>query len=281
MKKINKRLSLLVIIFVAVSMLSIGGPFTANSLADSHYTTKDLNEQLVMATLWVQTSAEFRALCYQSFNLAKMNLDAFLATYSGSKKVAISVDVDETLIDNSVYEAFLIGNDFGYSSKTWGPWQSSGLATPYPGSIEFLNYAQQRGVEVFYITNIKMQHYEPASKKLKDMGFPFIDKEHLLFRTDTSDKKPRRDIVEKDYVIALFLGDNLNDFLSVFRKKPIDVRSAEVDKIREEWGKRFIVFPNPMYGDWEGAVYSGNWGASPAEKDQMRKDHLRRWDYQP
>ena len=87
--------------------------------------------------------------------------------------------------------------------------------------------------------------------------------------------------MEKDYVIALFLGDNLNDFLSVFRKKPIDERSVEVDKIREEWGKRFIVFPNPMYGDWEAAVIKGNWGASPAEKDQMRKDHLRSWDYQP
>ena len=281
MKKINKRLSLLVIIFVAVSMLSIGGPFTANSLADSHYTTKDLNEQGVMATLWVQTSAEFRALCYQSFNLAKMNLDAFLASYSGSKKVAISVDVDETLIDNSAYQAFLVGKDFGYSSKTWGPWIESGQAAAYPGAIEFLNYARLRGVEVFYITNIKMQYYDDASKKFASLGFPFIDKEHLLFRTDTSNKQPRRDMVEKDYVIALFLGDNLNDFLSVFSKKPIDERSAEVDKIREEWGKRFIVFPNPMYGDWEGAVYNGNWGASPAEKDQMRKDHLRRWDYQP
>ena len=281
MEKMKKQLRVLFIIFVAAGMLGIGGPFASNSFADSHYTTKDLNEQLVMATLWIQTSAEFRALCYQSFNLAKMNLDAFLASYSGSKKVAISVDVDETLIDNSVYEAFLIGNDFGYSSKTWGPWQAAGLATAYPGAIEFLNYAQLRGVEVFYITNIKMQYYDHAAKKLKSLGFPFIDEKHLLFRTDTSDKQPRRDIVEKDYVIAVFLGDNLNDFLSVFRKKPVDVRSAEVDKIREEWGKRFIVFPNPMYGDWEGVVYKGNWGASPAEKDQMRKDHLRRWDYQP
>ena len=281
MKKIKRQLSVLVIIFVAIGVLSIGGPFTANSLADSHYTTKDLNEQLVMATLWVQASAEFRALCYQSFNLAKMNLDTFLASYSGSKKVAISVDVDETLIDNSAYEAFLIGNNFGYSSKTWGPWQAAGQATAYPGAHDFLNYCKSKGVEVFYITNIKMKYYDHASKKLAALGFPNIDKKHLLFRTDTSDKQPRRDIVLKDYEIALLLGDNLNDFLSVFRKKPIDVRSAEVDKIKETWGKKFIVFPNPMYGDWVGAIYKGNWGASAAEKDQMHKDHLQRWDYQP
>ena len=38
------------------------------------------------------------------------------------------------------------------------------------------------------------------------------------------------------------------------------------------------MMPNPAYGEWEGAVYSGNWGASEAEKDVMRKDHLRIWD---
>jgi 5'-nucleotidase (lipoprotein e(P4) family) len=219
-------------------------------------------------------------MCYQAYNLAKMNLDAFLSTYDGTKKVAISVDVDETLIDNSPYEAMLIGNDFGYS-KGWGEWQAARLAKAYPGAVEFLNYAKLRGVEVFYITNIKMKYYDHASKKLESLGFPFIDEKHLLFRTDTSDKQPRRDMVEKDYVIAVFLGDNLNDFLSVFRKKSVEQRAAEVDKIRDEWGKRFIVFPNPMYGDWVGAIYKGNWGASAAEKDMMHKEHLNRWDYQP
>jgi len=281
MKKLVKNVCVLFTVLIVLTALNMGGPLTATCNADSHYTTKDLNEQLVMATLWVQASAEFRAMCYQAYNLAKMNLEAFLSTYDGTKKVAISVDVDETLIDNSAYEAFLIGNDFGYSSKTWGPWQASLEGNAYPGAVEFLNYCKLRGVEVFYITNIKMEYIDHARKKLKKLGFPFVDDKHLLFRTDTSDKKPRRDLVEKDYVIAVFLGDNLNDFLSVFRKKPVDVRAAEVDKIRDEWGKRFIVFPNPMYGDWEGAIYNGNWGASAAEKDMMRKENLERWDYQP
>jgi predicted secreted acid phosphatase len=43
----------------------------------------------------------------------------------------------------------------------------------------------------------------------------------------------------------------------------------------------FIMFPNPQYGEWEGSIYKGNWGASAAEKDKMRKDHLERWDYKP
>ena len=126
-----------------------------------------------------------------------------------------------------------------------------------------------------------MEFAEGAKKKLKALGLPFVDEKHLLFRVNTSDKQPRRDIVAKDYEIALLLGDNLNDFLSVFRKKPVAERSAEVDKIEDEWGRKFIVFPNPLYGDWEGAIYKGNWGASAAEKDKMRKDHFERWDYAP
>jgi len=51
-------------------------------------------------------------------------------------------------------------------------------------------------------------------------------------------------------------ADNLNDFLSVFRKKPAAERAAEVDKIKDVLGRKFIVFPNPQHGDWEGAIYN-------------------------
>ena len=210
-----------------------------------------------------------------------MNLDTFLGSYSGSKPVAVIVDADETVIDNTAYEAFLVGNDFGYSSKTWTPWMAAAKATAIPGALEFLNYAKTKDVEIFYITNRKMVGYEGTAKNLKALGFPYVDKKHLLLRTDTSDKQPRRDIVEKDYEVAFLMGDNLNDFLSVFRKKSIAERFTETDKIKDMWGVKFIVLPNPTYGEWEGAIYDGNWGASPAEKDQMRKEHLKRWDYMP
>jgi len=270
MKKINGKFKLAVMVLVTMGLIT-----------GCAYTTKDLNEQSVLAINWVQTSAEFRALSYQSYNLAKMNLDSFLNSYSGPKPVAVVADIDETITDNAAYQAFLVGNDFGYSSKTWGPWIASGQAKPMPGAVEFLNYAKDRGVEIFYISNIKMAFYEGTEKRLKELGIPFADKKHLLLKTKTSDKQPRRDMVTKNYEIALLLGDNLNDFLSVFRKKPIDGRFAETDKIKGMWGKKFIVFPNPMYGDWEGTVYKGNWGAKPAEKDQMRKDSIEGWDYKP
>ena len=244
------------------------------------YSTRDLNEQLVMATLWMQSSAEFRALAYQAFNVAAMNLDSFLAAYTGSKPVAIIVDADETVIDNSAYQAWLIGQDFGYSSKTWTPWMEAAEAAAMPGAKEFLNYVAAKGVEVFYVTNRKMVGYDGTKKNLMDLGFPNVDEKHLLLRTDSSDKQARRDIVTKDYEVALLMGDNLNDFTSDFAKKSVEERLVETDKIQNQWGTRFIVLPNPTYGEWEAAVIKGNWGASAAEKDQMRKSYLRKWDYQ-
>ncbi len=277
MKKIKSKLILTVMVIVLASLIGVAGQVHGSG----SNTTLDLNEQLVMATLWIQTSAEFRALCYQSFNLARMNLDLFLGSYAGSKPVAVIVDADETVIDNSAYEAFLIGNDFGYSSKTWTPWMAAARATLIPGALAFLNYAKAKNVEIFYVTNRKMVGYEGTEKNLRALGFPYVDKKHLLLRTKSSDKQPRRGMVAKDYEIAFLMGDNLNDFLSVFSKKSIADRFAEVDKIKEIWGKKFIMLPNPTYGDWEGAIYKGNWGASAAEKNKMRKDHLKRWDFHP
>ncbi len=245
------------------------------------YSTIDLNEQLVLPALWMQTSAEYRALCYQTYNLARMNLDQILSTYIGEKPLAIIVDADETVIDNSAYEAFLIGNDFGYSSDTWNPWMAAAEAKAIPGAVEFLNYANQKTVEIFYITNRRIVGYDGTALNLKELGFPNVDKKHLLLRTDTGNKQPRRDIVAKDYNIAFLMGDNLNDFLNVFAGKSMVERLAETDKLKQEWGKKFIVLPNPMYGEWVGAIYDYNWGASAEKKDTMRKNNLRRWHYNP
>lgn len=147
-----------------------------------------------------------------------------------------------------------------------------------PGALEFLNYASKNGVEIFYITNRRVVGYEGTKKNLIDLGFPNVDEKHLLLRTDTGNKQPRRDIVEKNYNIVFLMGDNLNDFLNVFAEKSTDERFFETDKLKELWGNKFIVLPNPMYGEWEGAVYNYDYGISAAEKDKMRKQSLKGWD---
>ena len=253
---------------------SISLPTLAN---DTAYTYKNLNEQLVLSTAWTQASGEFRALSYQAFNLARMQFDAYSSAYTGAKKIAVVVDADEAVIDNSAYQAWLIDKDFGFSNTTWNKWMEAGEAAAMPGAKNFLNYVAQNGGDIFYITNRKIIGLEGTRKNLTALGFPNIDDAHLMLRSSSSDKEPRRQAVLENYDIALFIGDNLNDFSSDFKTQSLSESYAAVEKNKDLFGTQFIMLPNPAYGDWEGKLYNNNWKASAAEKSQMRKNHLRTW----
>ena len=260
-------------LLMAMLLFTLSGPTLAE---EKSYTAKDLNEQLVMATLWYQRSAEMRALSYQAFNVARVMFDADLEKESSDKKRAVVVDIDETVLDNSPYEAGLIGNDLGYP-KGWGEWINDAKAEAVPGAIPFLNYVVGKGADVFYITNRKVRYKEGTMKNLKALGFPHVMDSHVLLREKSSDKEPRREIVRKDHRIVLLMGDNLNDFDSIFRKKGVEESAGAVDRLKEEFGRKFIVLPNPMYGQWEGAVYDYNWKLSLKEKSEARKASLKVW----
>ena len=242
------------------------------------YTTKDFNEQLVMATLWVQTAAEYDALCYQAFNLAKILVDKKLAEGISVKPLAIVVDCDEAIIDNSAYEAGLVGTENVYSSKTWDKWMQAAEAKAIPGSVEFLNYVYEQGVETFYVSNRKMATgYEGTMKNLQDLGYPNVDEKHVMLKTDTSNKQPRRDIVLEEYDVIFYLGDNCGDFSEDYYHASLEERNAAAVADKDKFGIEFIVLPNPTYGDWDGAIFEFNWGATPAEKDAYRKNALEGW----
>lgn len=117
------------------------------------------NEYQTGAVLWMQTSGERAALSYQAFSLARMTLDRDLRTRSRMKR-AVIVDIDETIMDNSRNQAWLIKNQQIYNDENWLAWVNRAEATAIPGAVEFLTYANSRGVRVFYITNRK-----PAEKR--------------------------------------------------------------------------------------------------------------------
>ncbi|MEZ5198947.1 MAG: HAD family acid phosphatase [Bacteroidales bacterium] len=59
------------------------------------------SDHLTMATLYQQTAAEYRALCYQAFNVAKYQLDQNLRIAGLQRQQAVVLDIDETVLDNS------------------------------------------------------------------------------------------------------------------------------------------------------------------------------------
>lgn len=252
-------------------------------MAVDEFTAKDLNEHLVMSTLWVQAAAEFRAMSYQTFNLAEMLVEKDLADTTVTMPRAIVVDLDETILDNSPYEAWLVGKDFGYSSSTWNPWITEGVAPAMPGAVEFLQYCEANDVAVYYVSNRKVlddnSGYAGTVKNLEALNLPNVDAEHVLLRTAESDKTVRRTTAETGNHVVLYMGDNLNDFLQDFSGLGVEERYALTDMYKADFGSKFIMMPNPMYGEWEWSVQEFNYGASDAEKDQMRKDALTTWDY--
>ena len=222
------------------------------------------NESLLYATLYQQKSAEVEALCYQAYNIAELRLNQILENNPYKKPLAIVVDVDETVLDNSPFEAKCILENKDYPNF-WVEWCEVANARALPGAVEFLNYAKSKGVEIFYITNRKIEVQKATMKNLKVKGFPYVDDAHMMLRTTESNKQPRRNKVMETHEIVILMGDNLNDFTDLFDKKLPADRSKIVSDLKAEFGKKFIVLPNAMYGDWVSAMLNYE-NLSKAEK---------------
>ena len=218
------------------------------------------------ATAWQQRSGEYKALCFQAYNLAKMRLDLLLKE-SHSKPLAIVTDIDETVLDNSPYTIHRIRNNKPYNDTTWMEWTAKAEADTVPGALSFFNYAKSKNVSIFYITNRLEAEREATKKNLGKWGFPNNEPDHLLLKKETSGKETRRQVVLRDHEIALLIGDNLSDFSMVFDKKPFEERNAAVRTNAIAFGSKFIVLPNPMYGDWEPALYQFKYQLPNSAKD--------------
>lgn len=242
------------------------------------YTQENLNEESILSLSWLQNSGEYMALCYQAFNSAKMTLDKILKENSEGKK-AIILDVDETVLDNSAYNAGLLGTDKGYSSDTWASWVKAEKATPIPGALEFLKYADSKGINIYYVTNRKAKYdlTQPTINNLKQFEFPQADDKHVILRTDESSKEARRNAIEKDNTVIMLVGDNLDDFDVIFEQDTNKAKREKVKSNMNEFGMKFIVLPNPVYGGWEGALDADYFKKTPQEKSEIRMNSLNKW----
>jgi 5'-nucleotidase (lipoprotein e(P4) family) len=239
------------------------------------------NEYQVGATLYMQKAAEYRALAYQAFNLAHWQLDADLDKKNVKKLPkdqqklprAVVVDIDETVLDNSPSQAAAIKSRKPFSLPDWYAWGEMRKAKPIAGAVDFLNYAVAKGVKVFFVSNRDEVQKQATIDNLIKAGFKDVTADNVLLRKSESTKEPRRQSILKTYRIVLLMGDNLDDLSNVFERKSIPDRFAEVDKGRDEWGKRWIVLPNAMYGTWESAIYEYK-AMRDADKAKMRNDAL-------
>ena len=198
---------------------------------------------------WQKNSAEYVALSYQAYNLAKFRLDEKL-NLEFNKRPAIVIDLDETVLNNLPYNEMLIDSSEVFTQESWSKWVNKKIATKIPGSLEFINYAKSKNVKIVYLSNRRVENYDPTKENLVNLGYPFDEDTLMLLRDETGDKTARRSTLN-DYEIIMLLGDNLADFSSVFYKKSNNERIQSVDSLSKIFGDKFIILPNLIYGDWE------------------------------
>ena len=241
-----------------------------DNLATSHAL---VNTNKILPVLFQQHAAEYRALCYQAFNLASLKLESFKKKRRGLP-YAIITDIDETILDNSKYEAQRIKDRKEFAFESWKKWTDQSAATLVPGAGEFLKKAKEKGISIFYISNRDTSELKSTTINLQNLGVPYADAEHLLFQMGQSSKEKRRQQIGQTYHVIMLIGDNLNDFTQFFEKKTIKDRKNEVDKVKGEWGSRFIVLPNSIYGEWENALYNYKSRLTDSKKDSILRATL-------
>ncbi len=225
------------------------------------------------ATLYTQQAAEYRALCYQAFNLAEWRLQKALS--EEPTKPAVILDLDETVLDNSAYTGWQIQQDQPYSPETWNQWTELAAAPAVPGAARFLHLADSLGVTLLYVSNRLEKELEATMKNMRELGLPQVSKGHFFLKSDNSDKSARRAHIDgHGYTVLLLIGDNLGDFDGIWEKLPNDTRKERADEVRDQFGSRYIVLPNAIYGTWEGALYDFNWKLTMKERDDQRKKAL-------
>ena len=264
--------------------------FIDNIYAKGEEFDNSLQAQSMLSVLYAQSSAEYEASNIQTYVNAKSALDRALndVTWTAAieqkdnfenKPPAIILDIDETVLNNVPFQARSIIDGQSYPTG-WLDWMLEESSDAVAGVSGFLEYAQSKGVKIFYVTNRIAVAEDATRNNLKKLGLPLdTDRDVLLMKNEngwTSDKVSRRKLVAKDYRILLLIGDQLGDFLPLDETTlELDARKALADTYKHMWGSKWFMITNPMYGRWEASIYNNEYPDTEDELMQMRLEALK------
>lgn len=275
---------------IARTSLALGAVLVALSGAAAR--AQDASD-LLLATLWTQRSVEYKANALTVFALARIRLDEALvdkswtaapAEQTGDYQAlppAVILDIDETLLDNSKYQVWMMKNDRTFSTGTWNEFCAAQISTAIPGALEFAKYADSKNVKIFYITNRAAETEKDTRENMQKLGFPLGGNvDTFLMQNEKpgwgSAKSTRRAVVTKDYRVLLNIGDNFGDFDDRYRSSEAD-RLKAFDSDMAYWGKQWLMLANPTYGSFDTAPYGHDFKKSREEQRKAKWDVLEGW----
>jgi acid phosphatase len=240
----------------------------------------DLPHDGLDAVTWLQTSTEYAAVTRGIFATATAALtDVASAEGARDRRLAVVMDVDETVLDNARYQVQLVRDGTSYDSDSWDRWIALRGAEPVPGVVDFVSASQSLGVHVAFVTNRSCrarpessgpcpQHADTLAN-LEAVGIdtasvtlmlrgeqpparcrPLLTEAEQADGRWSSDKTSRRACVGLDHDIVMLLGDQLGDFREAEDDPAAATGRTRAAEYRQYWGTSWFMLPNPTYGSW-------------------------------
>lgn len=201
---------------------------------------------------WVRDSAEYHAAILQAYRVAGAHVETQAASRARGAW-AVSLDADETIISNLRYQIERGAQGLAYSTDSWRAWVRRREATPLPGASAFLARVRALGGRIAIVTNRLGSECADTEAVFRTHALVY---DVMLCRPDgtPSDKNPRFASVASGQAFGLatpldvvaFIGDNILDFPALSQ-----ATRAKGDAAFADFGVRFFLIPNPMYGSWQ------------------------------
>jgi 5'-nucleotidase (lipoprotein e(P4) family) len=204
---------------------------------------------------WMRDSEEYVAIFRQTYRLAGDAVERQARTLPRGSVWGVVLDLDETTLDNSIYQLERAAYRQPFDSLSWNAWVRRAAADSLPGVAGFIARVRQLGGRIAYISGRDDATADPTRRNLGALGL-WRDGDRLCLQTGDRayTKRVRRQELrtgtgrcawpgERLRVVA-YLGDNITDF-------------PEADEEPGELGVSWFVLPNPAYGGWERRVTKG------------------------
>ena len=276
----------------AALMLVLGLPTPAASDAETPrpadgVTSADPLEQRP-GLRWLRRSAEYSIIVQSIYRNAGVTLASIVADRQSETPWIVAMDADETVLDNSRFEAARVEEGFGFDETKWRQWIGSSRSSAVPGSVAFIEDVFRLGGKVALITDRPLDLTLDTRRNLEKIGVD-VDPERLcilgvapideqsgnsagwLRYQYRNDKDRRRRLLREGVAEACWSGVVGADQTSLKAawSVPHDIVMHVGDEIGDLPGQAesvaqngdklrdlarnggYVLLPNPVYGSWE------------------------------
>ena len=133
---------------------------------------------------------EYENLCRQIYQQAWQEIKKQSSKAKG--KLAIVVDLDETVLNNNSYQVDRWEKGMGFTQESWSEWVNQKRAVLIPGAKTFLDRTRTLGVTIIFLSNRMQHNLLPTIENMKSLKVWNEDDLFLLRENKLDTKKKRR-----------------------------------------------------------------------------------------